>query len=100
MNYNDIQEQEISLKELLKEYEKNNVEIIYTNGSQHYIAYTQFKEYKINRNDLCPCGSGKKYKKCCLKNNTFENYLTENNNDSNNNIQHIIDNIRFFPWIP
>ena len=20
---------------------------------------------KINRNDLCPCGSGKKYKKCC-----------------------------------
>ena len=22
-------------------------------------------EPKINRNDLCPCGSGKKYKKCC-----------------------------------
>ncbi len=22
---------------------------------------------KINRNDLCPCGSGKKYKKCCGK---------------------------------
>ncbi len=21
---------------------------------------------KINRNDLCPCGSGKKYKKCCM----------------------------------
>ena len=21
----------------------------------------------ISRNDLCPCGSGKKYKKCCLK---------------------------------
>ena len=21
---------------------------------------------KIRRNDLCPCGSGKKYKKCCL----------------------------------
>jgi tetratricopeptide (TPR) repeat protein len=21
---------------------------------------------KIGRNDLCPCGSGKKYKKCCL----------------------------------
>jgi uncharacterized protein YecA (UPF0149 family) len=20
---------------------------------------------KIGRNDLCPCGSGKKYKKCC-----------------------------------
>jgi hypothetical protein len=23
-------------------------------------------EVKIGRNDLCPCGSGKKYKKCCL----------------------------------
>ncbi len=23
---------------------------------------------KIQRNDLCPCGSGKKYKKCCGKN--------------------------------
>ena len=22
---------------------------------------------KIGRNDLCPCGSGKKYKKCCGK---------------------------------
>lgn len=21
---------------------------------------------RIGRNDLCPCGSGKKYKKCCL----------------------------------
>lgn len=24
------------------------------------------KEVKIGRNDPCPCGSGKKYKKCCL----------------------------------
>jgi hypothetical protein len=24
---------------------------------------------KINRNEPCPCGSGKKYKKCCLHNN-------------------------------
>ena len=22
---------------------------------------------KIGRNDLCPCGSGRKYKKCCLR---------------------------------
>ena len=21
---------------------------------------------KVGRNDACPCGSGKKYKKCCL----------------------------------
>ena len=25
-----------------------------------------FKQKKIGRNDPCPCGSGKKYKKCCL----------------------------------
>ena len=29
---------------------------------------TQNKKEKIGRNDLCPCGSGKKYKKCCGKN--------------------------------
>ncbi|MFC7786014.1 SEC-C metal-binding domain-containing protein [Rossellomorea sp. GCM10028870] len=23
-------------------------------------------EEKVGRNDPCPCGSGKKYKKCCL----------------------------------
>jgi len=29
-------------------------------------------EPKIGRNDPCPCGSGKKYKKCCmLKNNNM-----------------------------
>ena len=22
---------------------------------------------KVGRNDPCPCGSGKKYKKCCLR---------------------------------
>ena len=26
------------------------------------------KVKKIHRNDPCPCGSGKKYKKCCGKN--------------------------------
>ena len=26
------------------------------------------KGQKIGRNDPCPCGSGKKYKKCCGKN--------------------------------
>lgn len=29
---------------------------------------------KINRNDKCPCGSGKKYKNCCLKEGTFEKH--------------------------
>ena len=28
---------------------------------------TVVKEKKVGRNDPCPCGSGKKYKKCCGK---------------------------------
>lgn len=27
---------------------------------------------KIGRNDPCPCGSGKKYKNCCLKTGKYE----------------------------
>ncbi|MBE6015464.1 MAG: SEC-C domain-containing protein [Lachnospiraceae bacterium] len=29
---------------------------------------TIVKDHKVGRNDPCPCGSGKKYKKCCGKN--------------------------------
>jgi uncharacterized protein YecA (UPF0149 family) len=28
-------------------------------------ATVQRKGDKVGRNDPCPCGSGKKYKKCC-----------------------------------
>ncbi len=38
-------------KEIKKDYNKSK---------------TVVKEDKIGRNDPCPCGSGKKYKKCCL----------------------------------
>lgn len=31
------------------------------------IFYPEQKSGKIARNDPCPCGSGKKYKKCCAK---------------------------------
>lgn len=37
-------------KEIKKEYNKSRVVV---------------KEDKVGRNDPCPCGSGKKYKKCC-----------------------------------
>ena len=32
---------------------------------ENYIKQTGCK--KIGRNELCPCGSGKKFKKCCGK---------------------------------
>jgi len=31
-----------------------------------YKAAPVTRKMKIGRNDLCPCRSGKKYKKCCL----------------------------------
>jgi hypothetical protein len=32
------------------------------NTGQHFSNFQR----KLGRNDSCPCGSGKKYKKCCL----------------------------------
>ncbi|MBE0664154.1 MAG: SEC-C domain-containing protein [Bacteroidales bacterium] len=31
-----------------------------------YDQPTQARFLKIGRNEPCPCGSGKKYKKCCM----------------------------------
>ena len=28
-------------------------------------------EEKLGRNDLCPCGSGQRFKKCCLEKGCF-----------------------------
>jgi hypothetical protein len=36
-------------------------------GQTHFLPPLIFKTPKIGRNDPCPCGSGKKYKKCCMK---------------------------------
>ena len=36
-----------------------------TNEGGDTVKKPVVKEKKIGRNDLCPCGSGKKYKKCC-----------------------------------
>lgn len=33
------------------------------------VSNTYVREAKIGRNEPCPCGSGKKYKKCCGANN-------------------------------
>ena len=34
--------------------------------NEHTVELFTNKEPKISRNDNCPCGSGKKYKKCCI----------------------------------
>ena len=36
-----------------------------------------FDSVKLKRNELCPCDSGKKYKKCCLVNSKLTNAETD-----------------------
>lgn len=42
--------------------------VMSTNRDDSAAKRTVVKEKKPNRNDLCPCGSGKKYKDCCGRN--------------------------------
>ncbi len=43
-----------------------NVEVVTTNKDEESVnTPKKRKEPKVGRNDLCPCGSGKKYKNCC-----------------------------------
>jgi len=44
--------------------EKQKKSITYS-GSPEVHAPAQRRDKKVGRNDPCPCGSGKKYKKCC-----------------------------------
>jgi preprotein translocase subunit SecA len=40
-------------------------EMVESGGSDTGAAQTPVHKKKVGRNDPCPCGSGKKYKKCC-----------------------------------
>jgi preprotein translocase subunit SecA len=39
--------------------------MVYSHGGEAAPLPVSRKEKKVGRNDPCPCGSGKKYKKCC-----------------------------------
>ena len=45
---------------------KEVVKKMITNDGKDTIKRTK-KSDKVGRNDLCPCGSGRKYKQCCGK---------------------------------
>ena len=62
---------EISIYLLKSEIKQNTerkevVKKVITNDGKDTIKTTK-KSNKVGRNDLCPCGSGKKYKQCCGK---------------------------------
>ena len=51
--------------EPIEHFSQENIEHLY---KLHCDEEKQLKgKKKIGRNDPCPCGSGKKYKKCCLR---------------------------------
>jgi preprotein translocase subunit SecA len=49
--------------------EKNEQKLIFSSGDESDNRKKPVKRNntKVGRNDPCPCGSGKKYKKCCGK---------------------------------
>ena len=46
-------------------FEKENGEWKFLDAQSVQLGTFKRQEPKIGRNDSCPCGSGKKYKKCC-----------------------------------
>ena len=46
-------------------------------AEQYARMHTTYKREhaKIGRNDPCPCGSGKKYKNCCLESGKYEGFV-------------------------
>lgn len=63
--YSSNEENVFKLTEIL---DKNNIEYhdIHNLTDDIYIQKPLITREKIGRNDPCPCGSGKKYKKCCI----------------------------------
>ena len=56
--------------EIRKNIERKEVkqEKMITNDVKEDGPKKQAKSKKVKRNELCPCGSGKKYKNCCMNN--------------------------------
>ena len=80
------QSQEVNITKLaesIASLEQNAPSIESIVGASDYAKFTLrkqkqlVKEYKVGRNDSCPCGSGKKYKHCCLQSGIYENYITK-----------------------
>jgi preprotein translocase subunit SecA len=50
-------------QQIFEKFEKSNLKPL---SDKPFQFGGRVKKEKAGRNDLCPCGSGKKYKKCCL----------------------------------
>jgi preprotein translocase subunit SecA len=52
-------------RNIQRKKQKELDELQFVGGDSSSSAQPVIKGKKVGRNDLCPCGSGKKYKKCC-----------------------------------
>lgn len=70
-----MEELENAYKKLIMDYVDQNPSVAATKAGRKALGLTLRpfvrSESKIRRNELCPCGSGRKYKNCCLKNDNF-----------------------------
>ena len=55
---------QVQHKEAMRREPVNQPRLNYNRGDDS-AAQTVRREKKVGRNEPCPCGSGKKYKKCC-----------------------------------
>lgn len=56
---------DIKSEKAVKHWLKGHPEVL--SGDQPKVETFKRTDPKVGRNDSCPCGSGKKYKKCCGK---------------------------------
>lgn len=52
-------------------FDKFNSALTIQDKSDSNAVHSAADRWKVGRNDPCPCGSGKKYKKCCLSKDKF-----------------------------
>ena len=53
------------MRELFKQTTQADNERVFANAFRRP-GITEIKQEQVGRNDPCPCGSGKKFEKCCL----------------------------------
>lgn len=63
INVEHFNEEEIERR---RQLELEEINLLGPDSPEANIAISQAPENKVGRNEDCPCGSGKKYKKCCL----------------------------------
>jgi preprotein translocase subunit SecA len=55
----------IQKQETIRREQKKQIQLNYNRGEGSSVMQTVRRGRKVGRNDPCPCGSGRKYKKCC-----------------------------------